>query len=105
MKDMHGRTKWVQGGAVQAFETIKSSLWNRFHISVWDRLTNLFKRQVLIGVPRYHLVNVSADALLMFTAGFKNPNMLRLARLVWKDGPSGQTILKTRDGQMVTRNQ
>lgn len=54
-----------------------------FHQTVFDKMTNLFKQQALLGVPRFHTINMLGDAFMMWANGVRNPLRFEQARSLW----------------------
>jgi len=62
----------IKGYADNAFK--------HFNDNIFDTFMGMFKQSALLGVPRYHLVNITGDSMLMFANGMSNPGMLKKAR-------------------------
>jgi hypothetical protein len=97
----HGRMtalKNTRGEQVQVPTEIYNGLMDQyqgqfksFHQTVFDKVTNLFKQQALLGVPRFHTINMLGDSFMMWANGVRNPLRFEQARTLW-NGKKGVVL-------------
>ncbi len=105
MKNSQGERVHVPANVANELRKAADGQFMAFHANILDKAMNYFKTQVLLPVPRYHLVNVISDNFLMFFNGMQNPNRFRDAAKVWKKGNLTDTILVDRTGKKWSRGE
>jgi len=106
MTNSAGAGVFVPEQVVESLDRIrKNAAFQKYQKNVWEKATDLFKRNVLMGTPRYHLVNVMSDSMLMWMNGFHSPGAFVTAAGVWAKGKPGDVILRSPTGKAWTRGE
>ncbi len=106
LRDTNGNTSHVPQAVYDAARSAYNEAFKPIRKTFFDAVMDVFKTNVLMSVPRYHMVNISGDGLLMALNGFKSPKRLKDARRIFDPKtPDGQVVLVSPAGKRWTKGE